>query len=277
MGLLHLGAGRDLGDADLPPAAAVSDAGMGGVDHDHLRALGCARLDHGALELGDVVDMDRVGAHGAPPLEEIRKVARPEFSIIFNMEQISSSSALVSEEYQQLISEYRVLDYSQHNVAALLARFPNMRCQEFPLLPKPLFAGDFAVDWAPAEPRPDVAFWGVLNDRRKALLHTLQLQGRSVQLVSRNYGKNLSAAIARTRLCLNVHYYDSAIFELARCLRPLAMGMPIVPKCRACRAWSTGGKAASSSASMTTWPPVAASCWSSRNWRRTRCAKPSTS
>jgi len=218
-----------------------------------------------------------VGAHGAPPLEEIRKVARPEFSIIFNMEQISSSSALVSEEYQQLISEYRVLDYSQHNVAALLARFPNMRCQEFPLLPKPLFAGDFAVDWAPAEPRPDVAFWGVLNDRRKALLHTLQLQGRSVQLVSRNYGKNLSAAIARTRLCLNVHYYDSAIFELARCLRPLAMGMPIVPKCRACRAWSTGGKAASSSASMTTWPPVAASCWSSRNWRRTRCAKPSTS
>src|SRR5476649_2403665 len=60
------------------------------------------------------------------------------------------------------------------------------------------------------------------------MINTLQTQGNSVQLVGGRYGKHLSAAIVHAKLCLNVHYYQSGIFELARCLRPLAMGMPVV-------------------------------------------------
>src|SRR5471030_1278153 len=89
------------------------------------------------------------------PLEDIRAIAKPEYSVIFNMEQIASDSNLVTEDYLQFLSEYRVLDYNQRNVDSLLARFPGMHCQEFPLLPAPTFAADFTVDWHTAGARPD--------------------------------------------------------------------------------------------------------------------------
>jgi hypothetical protein len=168
------------------------------------------------------------GAIGRMPLEQLRQFIKPEYSVIFNMEQINSGSRLVTDEYLEFLSEYRVLDYNQHNVAALRARFPSIRCQEFPLLPAPSFAGDFTADWTQTGPRADVSFWGARNDRRQVLLDTLQRRGRDVQIVSGRYGKHLSAAVAHTKLCLNAHYYQSGIFELARCLRPLAMGVPII-------------------------------------------------
>ncbi|WP_195763660.1 hypothetical protein [Duganella guangzhouensis] len=73
-----------------------------------------------------------------------------------------------------------------------------------------------------------MAFWGTHNDRRLKLLHFLVSKGRDVRALTGHYGQHLSAAVAQSRLCLNAHFYASGIFELARCLRPLAMGMPIV-------------------------------------------------
>ncbi|MRW93644.1 hypothetical protein GJ699_26985 [Duganella sp. FT80W] len=65
-----------------------------------------------------------VGTWGSPTLEQMRQLAKPEYSIIFNMEQLGSDSALVTDEYLQFLSEYRVFDYNQHNIDALQARFP---------------------------------------------------------------------------------------------------------------------------------------------------------
>lgn len=168
------------------------------------------------------------GMHFSPPLDHIRQVAKPEFSIIFNMEQIGSDSQLVTDDYLRFLSEYRVLDYNQHNVNGLLARYPDTHCQEFPLLPSPTFASDWTADWTLAGPQPAIAFWGARNERRQNMLNLLEGAGHTVQIVPGLYGQHLSSAIAHAQLCLNVHFYQSAIFELARCLRPLAMGMPVV-------------------------------------------------
>ena len=49
-------------------------------------------------------------AHFSPPLEKILEVAKPENSVIFNMEQIAYGNSFVTPEYINFLSNYRVLD-----------------------------------------------------------------------------------------------------------------------------------------------------------------------
>jgi hypothetical protein len=165
-------------------------------------------------------------AHFSPPLDQILEIAKPEFSVIFNMEQIAFGNSFVSEEYLSFLSEYRVLDYNFKNIQAMQEHNPRIRASEFPVLPSPQFASDFQI--SSEKESSDVVFWGAPSDRRFNTLNAIIAHGNSARYISNAYGKYLSQEIYNSGICLNVHALQTGIFEIARCLRPLAMGMPVV-------------------------------------------------
>ncbi len=165
-------------------------------------------------------------AHFSPPLEQILEIAKPEFSVIFNMEQIAIGNSFVSDEYLSFLAQYRVLDYNVRNIQAMQAHNPRIRASEFPLLPSPQFAADFQID--DSREKSDVVFWGAPSDRRFNTLNALIARGHSARYITNAYGHYLSQEIYDSKICLNIHALQTGIFEIARCLRPLAMGMPVV-------------------------------------------------
>jgi hypothetical protein len=167
-----------------------------------------------------------VGSVFSPTYEEIAAIATPKNSIIFNMEQLGSVSTLVTDEYRNFISKYVVLDYNQHNLDILNT---TNKCDgyEFPIIPSKKFLFDYQYSDLLTK-QYDFAFYGILNKRREELIQKLIEHGVTIKVISGKYGLELSSVILDCKFVLNLHYFESAIFEVARCLRPMAMGMPII-------------------------------------------------
>src|SRR5882672_5370924 len=84
----------------------------------------------------------------------------------------------------------------------------------------------------------DVVFFGSINYRRKKILLELEAAGLSVLLVPFGvYGAERDELLAQAKLCINIHYYESAIFEAVRCSYLAQNGLPVVSE------ESTGGEA----------------------------------
>lgn len=77
----------------------------------------------------------------------------------------------------------------------------------------------------------DVLFFGSMNERRHNVLADLKSRGLKVHALTPNvaaYGPALAWLIDRSRVLLNVHYYDPAMFECFRCVPAWHRGIPIV-------------------------------------------------
>jgi hypothetical protein len=169
------------------------------------------------------------GTHLGSDLAAIEAVASPSNCIIFNMEQIAGESPLVNENYLRFLRKYKVLDYNAHNIRAIRAIDSSITATEFPLIPAPSlahFGYERPADWNDYE--FDIGFYGAMSERRERVLFELESNGLRVNRVSGQFGENLNKAIANTKAILNVHCYSSMIFETARVLRPLAMGLPVI-------------------------------------------------
>lgn len=69
---------------------------------------------------------------------------------------------------------------------------------------------------APAPEDIDVLFVGSLNDRRLTVLKQLAAQGINFEARFNVYGELRDSFIARSKIILNVHYYESRVFEIVR-------------------------------------------------------------
>jgi hypothetical protein len=128
--------------------------------------------------------------------------------ILFNLEQILEDSPWLKPEYLQLLKHYPVWDYSPQNIAAL-ARYGIQAI----LCGVGYMPGLARIAKAQIEDI-DVLFIGSLNARRRAILAALN--GRRVVHVFDLYGPERDAFIARAKIVLNVHYYESKVFEIVR-------------------------------------------------------------
>lgn len=166
-----------------------------------------------------------VGTHLFPNIDTFRHIASPRNTVIFNMEQIGSDSALVTTEYLSLLKDYVVLDYNQQNIEELkLKTRSDCRALEFPVRPTPslnVFSGQFG------EVNCDGIFYGAMSKRRLNILQKLERQGLRVR-IARGFGEELSNQIMQSKFVLNIHLHDTAIFEVARVLRPISHGVPVV-------------------------------------------------
>jgi hypothetical protein len=183
--------------------------------------LSCNVIDPNALNI-----IWGAHAHFSPPLEHILEVAKPEFSVIFNMEQIAIGNSFVTHDYLSFLSKYRVLDYNFRNIQKMQEFIPALIGKEFPVIPSCWMASDFTI--SESSPSSDVVFWGANSGRRQETLNSIIKNGNSARVINSAYGEYLSQEIFESQICLNIHALQTGIFEIARCLRPLAMGMPIV-------------------------------------------------
>jgi hypothetical protein len=144
-------------------------------------------------------------------------------SLVMNMEQLSGGSQLLDSGYFDLLRGQMTLDYCEVNTHFLRDELGHlMGSMEFPLLPIQTlcFYENFQKKY-------DFAFFGAMNQRRERIIQNLNDAGLSVKVIKGRYGDELSEALSDCRALLNVHYYESGLFEVARCIRPVSMHVPI--------------------------------------------------
>jgi hypothetical protein len=146
------------------------------------------------------------------PEHLLREKAIPDDWIIYNCEQIGSGFAM-NPAYLELLRTHETWDYSWRNIEALKAEGVSARycgVGYSPCLTKPEI-----INACPTAQDIDVLFYGSLNDRRKIVLQELNEKCR-VQVAFGFYGAALDALIARAKIVLNMHFYDTAIHEITR-------------------------------------------------------------
>ena len=135
----------------------------------------------------------------------------PKNPIFYNLEQLGSDSPwMATPEFVDLFRRYPNWDYSQANIDYLAAQG----------LPRPTHV---PIGYVPELTRItpvsgdiDVLFYGMLSARRYAVLKDLHDRGLRVKWLTGALGASRDAWIARSKIVLNMHYWDAKIFEIAR-------------------------------------------------------------
>lgn len=170
------------------------------------------------------------GMPGSPSIAELRQFSSPRNTIIFNTEQLGSNSVLITKEYLKLLCDYVVWDYCNENIQALKSLTKtDICCHEFPIVPDNSLG--ISLDDIP-RPRHfdyDFAFYGAIDvPRRQAILQHLHQNGLKIKLIHGAFGHTLSLQLLDCKAVLNLHAYETGLFEIGRCLRPMAIGIPVV-------------------------------------------------
>jgi hypothetical protein len=161
---------------------------------------------------------------GTPQLIRELPGVDPMRCAIFNFEQLGSTSNIATPEYRRWLSGWLVLDYHSNNIEFLKRENgPNQLAFELPLVPS-----ESLVTQGPEEKSVDVLFYGTMSERRAHVLRELEAMGLRIEVVAGAYGAELAPAIRRAKLVLHVHYYERALFPVARFAQPVMMGVPIV-------------------------------------------------
>jgi hypothetical protein len=149
--------------------------------------------------------------------------------ILFNLEQITPGSPWLTDAYLALLRRYPVWDYSEGNIAELARMGIAAQHCGIGYVPE-------LTRIAPAPEDIDVLFVGSVNDRRLAVLKQLAAQGVNVEARFNVYGAERDAFLARSKIMLNVHFYDSRLFEIVRVSYLLANRKCVVSETGADRA-----------------------------------------
>lgn len=136
----------------------------------------------------------------------------PENSIILNTEQLSSEIGSWNENILNWLRSYQAWDYSLKNIE-------NIKSVGL-VPPKHLMLGyhEALRALSPADCLDvDVLFYGSMNKRRRDILDALIARGLKVKELFGVYGPERDEWIARSKLILNVHFFNTQIFEIVRC------------------------------------------------------------
>ena len=156
------------------------------------------------------------GAHISP-------ANTPEFpknTVIFNTEQLPENSTWNNQAYKDMLLKHYVWDYSSANLS--LIGHTNKSLIEF-YYEKKLLRINPAQD-----KKIDLLFYGSLNDRRIQILKALEKKGIFVKVAANLYGTERDALMSQSLAVLNLHYYDSQIFQQIRCFYPLINNVPVI-------------------------------------------------
>jgi SAM-dependent methyltransferase len=152
----------------------------------------------------------------------VRPTEIPSNAIIYNLEQADNSSTWLVEPYLTILQTHQVWDYSIRNVERLqLQGITDIRC-----VPIGYVRELERITEAPKD--IDVLFYGSMCPRRQWVIEQLRESGVAVVTTFGTYGADRDALIARSRIVLNVHFYESKIFEIVRVSYLLANGVCVL-------------------------------------------------
>ena len=188
------------------------------------RALGLAcEIVREPSRLGDVAIVLGANLLSAVPVPQGKRL------ILFNLEQITPGSPWLTDAYLALLRRYPVWDYSEGNIAELARMGIAATHCGIGYVPE-------LTRIAPVPEDIDVLFVGSVNDRRLTVLKQLAAQGVNVEARFNVYGAERDAFLARSKIMLNVHFYDSRLFEIVRVSYLLANSKCVVSETGADRA-----------------------------------------
>ncbi len=139
--------------------------------------------------------------------------------IIYNLEQITPESPWVQSRYIDILKKNEVWDYSEINIAEL-----KKMGIEAKLVP---IGYHECLKIEKKDPVYDVLFYGSVNDRRAKILNELSSKCKSFSVFG-VYGHERDKLIAQSKIVLNLHYYDSKVFEIVRASPILASGINLI-------------------------------------------------
>lgn len=134
----------------------------------------------------------------------------PANSIIFNLEQLGSTSNLVTSDYIAKLKSYQIWDYSLRNID-FLKKNGVQNSHYAPIG----YSKTLARPTLQVPKDIDVLFYGYLNDRRQHVLDQIKPFAKVVATQG-TYGDELFELIARAKIVLNLHFYSTHIFEAVR-------------------------------------------------------------
>jgi SAM-dependent methyltransferase len=163
-----------------------------------------------------------LGAHLLSP-EDATMV--PPGSILYNLEQLGGPN--LPKHFYELALRLQVWDYSRQN----LEKWNAMSCACQPVRVPLGYVPELSRIPAAANQDIDVLFYGSLNERRARIVKALKDAGAKVHATFGVYGKQRDEFIARSKIVLNVHFYDAKIFEIVRVSYLLANSKAVVSEC----------------------------------------------
>jgi SAM-dependent methyltransferase len=146
----------------------------------------------------------------------------PRGSIIYNLEQLGG--AQLNPAYYQLATSHRIWDYDLRNIE----HWKQFKCAYAPVHVPIGYVQELSRIKPSACQDIDVLFYGSLNPRRNRILNALKDAGLNVHAVFGVYGKERDDLIARAKLVLNIHFYESKVFEIVRVSYLLANSKAVV-------------------------------------------------
>jgi hypothetical protein len=154
-----------------------------------------------------------LGMQNLPPLHELQGQHPNLTPIGYQLEQLSAGSHFVDSTLSEwLESGVEVWDYDLDNITFLQEQYGVV--PEF----RPLTYAESLrrIETVP-NPDIDVLFYGTHNRRRKTLFRRIRWTNRKANIVWINgWGAQLDALIARSKIVLNLHYYETETQEQAR-------------------------------------------------------------
>ena len=148
----------------------------------------------------------------------------PENTIIFNTEQIESITENWKKKILNLAKKNIIFwDYSQYNLD-YLSKTINIKGKLFQIgYQKELNRINHNID-----KNIDVLFYGSINARREHIINKLKDRKINVKTLFGVYGKERDDLIAKSKLILNMHMYESKIFEIVRVFYLLSNSIPVL-------------------------------------------------
>ena len=144
-------------------------------------------------------------------------------AIIYNFEQIDPASPWLNITYLKLLRNNLVWDYSVNNIKILKALgVKNIKHLELG------YVNQISRIKKTTPQEIDVLFYGSINTRREFILNELKEAGLNVVCLFGVYGSERDTFISRSKLIINIHFYDSKIFEIARISYLLANGICVL-------------------------------------------------
>jgi hypothetical protein len=141
----------------------------------------------------------------------------PQNYIVIQLEQTSAEACnWFTAKYTQLMANaLEVWDYSLVNYQALKTLTPPPKQIRYvPIHYTP--SQDILTLKPPSQRDLDVVFMGSLCPRREKLINDLRLAGLNVYATQSAWGQVREDLLCRTKIVVNLHYYESAILETTR-------------------------------------------------------------
>jgi hypothetical protein len=146
--------------------------------------------------------------------------------IIYQLEPMDGKATFHNDRMKaMLLAAPEVWDYSIENIAYLQKEL-EITAKHVPLGYHPSLNRIKHLPWADKD--IDVLFYGAIFGRREVVLNELRASGLNVKTLLGVYGAERDAWIARSKIVLNLHAYESGIFEQVRVSYLLNNGCPVV-------------------------------------------------